>query len=129
MPPAFLFATLDRRIDRTAGGEGVLQFVEGLPKFSPTVLSSAHFNDRGEKMRTERSFSSVVIPVSVRFKGFLENGASIMIGSKKYPIDRESGQSCTTGPPEMTPGLRRNAVPAGCYYSGVERTIRIISHL
>ncbi len=33
------------------------------------------------------------------------------IGSKKYPIDREAGHSCMTGPPAMIPGLTRIAVP------------------
>lgn len=35
-----------------------------------------------------------------------------MIGSRKYPTERESGHSWTTGPPEMTPGRRSRAVPA-----------------
>jgi hypothetical protein len=34
-----------------------------------------------------------------------------MIGSRKYPTERERGHSWTTEPPEMTPGLRRSAVP------------------
>ena len=35
----------------------------------------------------------------------------MIIGSKKYPMDRERGHSWTTGPPEMIPGLTRIAVP------------------
>jgi len=64
-----------------------------------------------KRNRTERSFSSVVTPASVRFKGFLEKGASIMTGSRKYPTERDNGQSWTITPPEMIPGLRRRAVP------------------
>ena len=60
---------------------------------------------------TERSLSSVVIPLRVNASGFFENGASIIIGSRKYPIDRERGHSWTSGPPEMIPGLTRIAVP------------------
>jgi hypothetical protein len=35
----------------------------------------------------------------------------MMIGSKKYPIDRDVGHSCVTSPPAMIPGLTRIAVP------------------
>jgi len=66
-----------------------------------------------KRRRTERSFSSVVTPASVRFKGFLEKGASMMTGSRKYPTERDNGQSWTITPPEMIPGLRRRAVPNG----------------
>jgi hypothetical protein len=51
------------------------------------------------------------MPLNVRERGFLENGASMMMGSKKYPIDRDVGHSCVTGPPAMIPGLTRIAVP------------------
>lgn len=61
--------------------------------------------------RTERSLSSVVIPLKVNASGFFENGANIIIGSRKYPTDLERGHSWTTGPPEMIPGLTRMAVP------------------
>ncbi len=36
----------------------------------------------------------------------------MMIGSRKYPTERESGQSCVIGPPSMIPGFTRIAVPA-----------------
>lgn len=52
-----------------------------------------------------------MIPLKVNASGFFENGASIIIGSKKYPVDRDGGHSWTTGPPEMIPGLTRIAVP------------------
>jgi hypothetical protein len=51
------------------------------------------------------------MPLSVKASGFFEKGASIIIGSKKYPIDREGGHSCMSGPPEIIPGLTRIAVP------------------
>jgi hypothetical protein len=51
------------------------------------------------------------MPLRVKASGFFENGASIIIGSKKYPTDREGGHSCMSGPPEMIPGLTRIAVP------------------
>jgi hypothetical protein len=51
------------------------------------------------------------MPLRVKASIFFEKGASIMIGSRKYPIEREVGHSCVTGPPEMIPGLRRIAVP------------------
>lgn len=60
---------------------------------------------------TDKSFSSVVIPLRVRWKGFLENGASITRGSRKNPIDRETGQSCSIFPPVITPGFSRIEVP------------------
>jgi hypothetical protein len=72
-------------------------------------------------MRTERSLSSVVTPRRVRASGFFENGASIIMGSKKYPIDRERGHSCTTCPPEMIPGLTRIAVPNLVSYTEKEK--------
>jgi hypothetical protein len=52
-----------------------------------------------------------VMPLRVNASGFFENGASMIAGSKKYPTDRESGHSWTTGPPEMIPGFMRIAVP------------------
>lgn len=60
---------------------------------------------------TERSRSSVVIPLIVRCMGFFANGARIITGSRKYPIERDSGQSCVTFPPEMTPGFKSIEVP------------------
>ena len=41
----------------------------------------------------------------------MEKGASITIGSKKYPIERERGHSCVIEPPVITPGLTKMAVP------------------
>jgi hypothetical protein len=35
----------------------------------------------------------------------------MIIGSRKYPIDREMGHSCDMGPPNMIPGLSKIAVP------------------
>jgi hypothetical protein len=62
------------------------------------------------------------MPVSVRKSGLFENGASMIIGSKKYPIDLEVGHSCVTGPPAMIPGLTRIAVPILLLdYSGNQR--------
>jgi hypothetical protein len=61
--------------------------------------------------RTERSLSSVVIPRKVSCRDFFANGASITIGSRKYPIDLDRGQSCDTGPPDIIPGLSMMAVP------------------
>ena len=61
--------------------------------------------------RTDKSLSSVVIPLIVRCTGFLANGANIITGSRKYPRERESGQSWVKFPPEITPGLRRIDVP------------------
>ena len=37
----------------------------------------------------------------------------MMTGSRKYPTDRDKGQSCTTLPPAMIPGFKRIAVPVG----------------
>ena len=71
--------------------------------------------------RTERSLSSVVIPLKVNARGFFENGANMIIGSKKYPTDREGGHSWTTGPPEMIPGLTRMAVPNPVRSASTER--------
>jgi hypothetical protein len=39
-----------------------------------------------------------------------------MIGSKKYPTERDKGHSCVIGPPEMIPGLRSMAVPVDQIY-------------
>ncbi len=62
-------------------------------------------------IHTERSLSSDVIPLRVRWRGILQNGASRMTGSKKKPTARERGQSCSILPPEITPGTRRTDVP------------------
>ena len=62
-------------------------------------------------MLTERSCSSVVMPRIVNCNGFFAKGASMMIGSIKYPTERDKGHSCVIGPPEMIPGLRSMAVP------------------
>jgi hypothetical protein len=70
---------------------------------------------------TERSLSSVVMPLKVNASGFFENGASIIIGSRKYPIDRERGHSWTTGPPEIIPGLTRIAVPNLIRFTSTEK--------
>jgi hypothetical protein len=51
------------------------------------------------------------MPFRVKESDLFENGPSITIGSKKYPIDREVGHSCVTDPPEMMPGFTRIAVP------------------
>ena len=51
------------------------------------------------------------MPLRVKASSFFENGESMIIGSRKYPIDREIGHSCVTGPPEMMPGLTSIAVP------------------
>lgn len=62
-----------------------------------------------------------MIPLKVNASGFFENGANMIIGSKKYPTDRERGHSWTTGPPEMIPGLTRIAVPNLVRSTSVER--------
>lgn len=35
-----------------------------------------------------------------------------MIGSRKYPTERDKGQSWVMGPPAMIPGFSRIAVPS-----------------
>lgn len=42
------------------------------------------------------------------------------MGSKKYPMDLESGHSWVTGPPLITPGFTRTEVPKKKFYQCTE---------